>query len=87
MDYRLRVGLSTTDVCPECGEATHTVHHLFECAEHPTPLSPEDLWTHPVDVASLIGGMSAFEDLPPLEPPVIPPPPEPPPPGPGGNSV
>ena len=80
LDYRHRVGLSTTDVCPECERAPHTVRHLFECAVHPTALSPEDLWTHPAEVASLISGMSAFQDLPPLEQPVPPPPPEPPPP-------
>ena len=83
LDYRHRVGFSTTDVCPECGQAPHTVRHLFECEAHPTTLSLEDLWTHPVEVASLISGMDAFEDLPPLEPPVPPPPPEPPPPGAG----
>ena len=80
MDYRHRVGWSTTEMCPECDQAPHTVHHLFGCAEHPTALTPEDLWARPAEVAALISGMGAFEDLPPLEPPVPPPPPEPPPP-------
>ena len=87
MDYRDRVGWSTSNMCPECGRAPHTVHHLFRCEEHPTTLTPEDLWTRPVEVAALIAGMSAFEDLPPLEPPAPPPPPEPPPPDNAGDSV
>ena len=86
-DYRHRVGLADSDMCPECGRAPHTVRHLFECEVHPTDLTPVDLWVCPIEVASLISGMSAFEDLPPLEPPVVPPPPEPPPPGAGRGSV
>ena len=80
MDYRHRIGLSDTDLCPECGRAPHTVRHLFGCEVHPTALSPVDLWTRPIEVASFISGMEAFEDLPPVEPLVPPPPPEPPPP-------
>ena len=78
MDYWHRVGLSTSDMCSECGQAPHTVHHLFGCEEHPTTLSPGNLWIRPAEVAALISGMGAFENLSPLEPPVPPPPPEPP---------
>ena len=74
-------------MCPECEQVPHTVDHLFGCEEHPTSLTPEDLWICPIEVAALIAGMSAFEDLPPLEPPVPPPPPEPPPPDSAGDSV
>ena len=78
-DYRHRINLATTDLCPECEEAPHTVQHLFGCQQHPTSLTPLDLWRRPVEVAALLRGMSAFVELPPLEPPVPPPPPEPPP--------
>ena len=79
LSYRHRVGLSDTDTCPECSREPHTAQHLFECPSHPTPLTPESLWTHSVEVAALLGGMSAFDELPPLvlSPPR--PPPEPPP--------
>ena len=86
-DYRLRVGLSTTDTCPECGLAPHTVKHLFECAAHQTTFTPRDLWDRPVEVAAFLSRMTAFSELPPLEPPVPPPPPEPPPPDDGPDAV
>ena len=78
-DYQLRVGWSSEDTCPECAGAVHTVEHLFECPACPTPLTPRDLWLRPVEVATFLRGMSAFAELPPLEPPSPPPPPEPPP--------
>ena len=81
MDYQKRTGQSTTDLCPECGLVPHTVQHLFECHCHPTQLVPMDLWRRPVAVVSLLCRMSAFRELPPLEPLVPPPPPEPPPDG------
>ena len=73
--YRQRIGLTSSDLCLECELAPHTVSHLFSCQSHPTLLSPEDLWLRPVEVASLLGNMTAFDGLPPLEPPVPPPPP------------
>ena len=78
-DYRHRIDLSDTDLCPECQEERHTVCHLFECRAHPTQLTTEDLWTKPVEVAALLTQMRAFAELPPVDPPVPPPPPEPPP--------
>ena len=86
-DYRMRVGLSTTDVCPECGLAPHTVNHLFECTAHQSALTLRDLWDRPVEVAVFLSGMTAFSELPPLEPPVPPPPPEPPPTDDGSSTV
>ena len=79
LNYRYRVGLSDSDICPECGLEPHTAEHLFECTSHPTSLSPESLWTHPVEVAAHLREMSAFGDLPPLSPAPPRPPPEPPP--------
>jgi len=73
------VGLSDTDICPECNLAPHTAQHLFECSSHPTSLTLESLWTHPVEMATFLREMSAFEELPPLEPSPPRPPPEPPP--------
>ena len=39
LDYRHRIGLSETDLCPECEHEQHTVGHLSECQAHPTLLS------------------------------------------------
>ena len=74
LSYRHRVGLLDTDSCPECQLAPHTAQHLFECSVHPTALTPESLWTHPVEVATLLSGTSAFDGLPPLDPSPPPPP-------------
>jgi len=42
--FRHRIGLSPAPTCPCCRQADHTTQHLFSCPEHPTELSPLDLW-------------------------------------------
>ena len=77
--YKFKIGLSDTDLCPECGRRPHTTQHLFDCRSSPTPLSVGDLWTDPVAVARHLTSLTAFAALPPLGPPDRRPPPEPPP--------
>ena len=61
--YRLRVGQSTSDLCPECRTHQHTVEHLFDCAASPTQLSTRDLWTNPVAVCDHLRTLTAFSAL------------------------
>ena len=74
-DYRLRIGLSTSNLCPCCRQEEHSVQHVFECSAYPTDLQPLDLWLRPVLVAEFLRTLPFF-DLPGEERP----PPEPPPP-------
>ena len=62
-DYRQRVGLSTSNICPCCRQEEHTVQHVFECSEYPTDLSPLDLWTRPSTAAEFLRTLPFF-DLP-----------------------
>ena len=80
--YQHRIGIAESAACPECDAAPHTVHHIFECASHPTTLVPLDLWQSPLRVAAFLVGLPAFEGLPglPPDPPAPPPPPPEPPP-------
>ena len=60
-DYRHRVGLSNSDICPCCGREEHSVRHIFECLQHPTDLRLEDLWLRPVRVAEFLRTLPFFE--------------------------
>ena len=75
-DYRVRVGQSTTDVCPVCNSQPHTVSHLFDCAAALTSLTVKDLWLNPVAVCDFLSSLPPFASLQSL---VTPPPPSPPP--------
>jgi len=79
LNYRNTIGLSPTDICPECRSEPHTTPHLFHCSAAPTTLSLCDLWENPVQVARHLTSLSAFNTLPPLELRGPRPPPEPPP--------
>ena len=73
-DYRSRIGLSNTSICPCCRQEEHTVRHVFRCPDHPTTLEPLDLWLRPVRAAEFLRTLPFF-DL----PEAARPPPEPPP--------
>jgi hypothetical protein len=75
------IGKSADDLCPECGLASQSVSHLFECPSFPTKLTVRDLWSHPQDSAVFISGLPSFVNhLPPVAPLLpLPIPPEPPP--------
>ena len=72
-DFRHRVGLSTSNICPCCRREEHTVQHVFECSNHPTNITPLDLWTRPVLAAEFLRTLPFFdlpeEERPPPEPP------------------
>ena len=72
-DYRQRIGLSTSNLCPCCRQAEHSVQHVFDCVTHPTNLEPLDLWLRPVMVAEFLRTLPYFdlpeEERPPPEPP------------------
>ena len=56
-DYKHRVLGEPSDICTDCGASPQDVRHMFACTTHPTDLSPEDLWRHPV------GSIRAFSYL------------------------
>ena len=62
-DYRQRVGLSASNICPSCRREEHTVQHLFECPRHPTDLETRDLWLRPVMVAEYLRTLPFFDLL------------------------
>ena len=38
----------------DCGVASHSVEHLFNCQSHPTQLIVQDLWDNPAAVADFL---------------------------------
>jgi len=52
--YMARITTGVSDVCSECGVATHSVGHLFSCSAHPTQLTVQDLWDNPAEVADFL---------------------------------
>lgn len=54
-NYKARIGVDNTDLCPQCKVHVQDVHHLFSCPARPTTLDPTALWTHPVEAAAFLG--------------------------------
>ena len=52
--FRHRIDLSPSPVCPCCRQADHTTNHLFNCPEHPTNLTPLDLWQRPGEAVDFL---------------------------------
>ena len=78
--YLHAIGKTADDLCPECGVASHSPAHLFECRAFPTDLTVKDLWTNPRDAAIFISNLPSFiHHLPPVAPLPLRIPPEPPP--------
>ena len=46
--YKKRLKQSDTSSCPNCGMDPQDVPHLFNCTDHPTALTPENVWDRPV---------------------------------------
>jgi len=42
--YKAHITSGVSDVCLECGVASHSVEHLFNCQSHPMQLTVQDLW-------------------------------------------
>ena len=53
--YKVRItsGISS-DVCPQCGVAPHSIEHLFNCQSRPMQLTVQDLWDNPAAVADFL---------------------------------
>ena len=83
-DYKMRIGRSSSALCPECRFGRHNARHLFTCPAASTSLSVVDLWNRPVDAISFLLSLPSFSSLLPPDPllPPPPPPPDPPPPPP-----
>ena len=47
-DYKHIVFGEPSDICTDCGGSPQDERYLFACNNHPTDLSPEDLWWNPV---------------------------------------
>ena len=58
--YRETVRFTTDPLCPSCRRAPHTVHHLFSCRDHPTPLVVVDLWRRPGLVSDYTSSLPFF---------------------------
>jgi len=52
--YMARITTGVSDVCPECGVAPHSVEHRFNCSDHPTQLTVQDLWDNLAEVADFL---------------------------------
>ena len=79
-DYKVRTGLGTSAICPECLFRRQTVPHLFDCDAAQTELTLRDLWINPVKTVEFLVTLSSFSALViPPDPQLPPPPPEPPP--------
>ena len=78
--YLFSVGKADSNLCPECGTASQTPNHLFDCPSFPTDLTVRDLWTNPRETAIFISSLPSFiHHLPPVPPLPSPIPPQHPP--------
>ena len=75
--YKMKIGLSQSSTCPECGADDHSTSHLFNCPSFPTTLVIRDLWLRPRKVARFLSHIPSFSYLPPLDRPPPEPPPDP----------
>ena len=76
-DFKHRIGLSPSPLCPCCRQEEHTVRHLFQCDSHPTTLTPVDLWQRPETALEFLRNWPCFERIDPERPPPEPPPTQP----------
>ncbi|XP_017470530.1 PREDICTED: uncharacterized protein LOC108362171 [Rhagoletis zephyria] len=53
--YLSRLNTQVENTCPACGQGPHDTQHLFTCTSNPTTLTPEALWTAPIDAARFLG--------------------------------
>jgi hypothetical protein len=67
--YLHSIGKAVNDLCPECGIASHTTAHIFQCRSFPTDLILDDLWLKPREVAQFLSSLPFFiRHLPPVAP-------------------
>ena len=74
--FKNRINLSPSAICPCCRQEDHTTRHLFDCPEHPTTLTPLDLWQRPGEAVEFLSSWPCLDRLhlerPPPEPPPSP---------------
>jgi hypothetical protein len=67
--FQHRIGKAANDLCPECGVASHTTAHIFNCRTFPTTLIVDDLWYNPREAAIFVSNLPSFiRHLPPVPP-------------------
>jgi hypothetical protein len=52
--HKINSDIHTSPLCPLCKTQPHNTQHLFTCTQIHTTLSPEDLWSRPVEAADLM---------------------------------
>ena len=72
--FRHRINLAPSAVCPCCRQTDHTTQHLFSCPEHPTTLTPLDLWQRPAEAVEFLSSWPCFDRIHRARPPPEPPP-------------
>ena len=72
--FRHRINLAPSAVCPCCRQTDHTTQHLFSCPEHPTTLTPLDLWQRPGEAVEFLSSWPCFDRIHRARPPPEPPP-------------
>ena len=56
-DFRHRIDLAPSPLCPCCRREEYTVRHLFQCDSHPTTLTLVDLWRRPETALRFFRGL------------------------------
>ena len=51
---RISKDVPIPDICPLCTLPGHTTEHLFSCPANPTTLTPQDLWSKPLECARFL---------------------------------
>ena len=73
--FKHRINQAPSPICPCCRQSDHTTQHLFDCPEHPTALTPLDLWQRPGEAVDFLSTWPCLDRLhrarPPPEPPPI----------------
>ena len=74
-NFKHRINLVPSAICPCCRWADRTTQHFFRCPEHPTSLTPLDLWRRPGEAATFLSTWPCLDRLYRERPPPEPPPP------------
>ena len=59
--FKNRIGVSDSPLCPCCRLSEHTTEHIFDCPEHPTHLTPLDMWLNPRRVVEHLRTWPCFD--------------------------
>ena len=59
--FKNRIGISGSPLCHCCRLSEHTTEHIFDCPEHPTHLTPLDMWLNPRRVVEHLRTWPCFD--------------------------